>query len=186
MVLYNHDPAINIGIPDVQREDAKGLYLEATIFDDGADGTTLMKRLRAGARYGFSFGFRTLQDRSATEEDPLDFAQMPNVNRGEIRVITEVKLYEHSVVTFPANERAEIEAVRHTATADALRAILSDITENRLTDAERDLVARIVAAFPGSTDGKPAPGPERMARRFDAEAALARLRYLTYEARNTA
>jgi uncharacterized protein len=186
-VLYNHWPDLNIGIPDAQREDDKGLYLEATIFDDGADGTILMKRLRAGARYGFSFGFRTLADRAATEEDPLDFAQLPNVNRGEVRVITEVKLYEHSVVTFPANEKAEIEGVRHAATADALRFLLDDIRENRLTDAERELVGRIVAAFPGASDADRAPGPDRMARRFDAEAALAQLRYLTpYAERNTA
>ena len=58
-ILYNHDPHINIGIPDVQKEDETGLYLEASIFDDGADGTTLMRRLKAGARYGFSFGFQT-------------------------------------------------------------------------------------------------------------------------------
>ena len=91
-ILYNHWPDINIGIPDVQAEDETGLKLEAQIFDDGDEGTKLMRRLRAGARYGFSFGFQTLNDRAATEEDPLDFTQMPAVNRSEVRVITEVKL----------------------------------------------------------------------------------------------
>lgn len=180
-LLYNHDPAINIGLPDVQREDDKGLYLEASIFDDGADGSTLTRRLRAGARYGLSFGFRTLQSRMATEEDPLDMSQMPAINRGEVTVITEVKLYEHSVVTFPANEAAEIQAVRHQATADALRALLDDARENRITDDERDLVRQIVAAFPGLPDGIAAPEPERLARRLDAEIALAKFRYLIPE-----
>lgn len=187
MLLYNHDPHINIGIPDVQKEDEKGLYLEATIFDDGADGTTLMRRLRAGARYGLSFGFQTLQDRSATDEDPLDFTLMPGVNRSEVRVITETKLWEHSVVTFPAMEKSTIDSVRQQAHTDALNQLLTDLRENRLTDAERDLVSQIVAAFPGSPDAESAPGPERRTRRLEAEIALANLRYLSNDAaRNTA
>lgn len=185
-LLLNHDPNLNIGIPSEQREDDKGLYLEATIFDDGADGSTLMRRLRAGARYGMSFGFQTLQDRSATENDPLDFSQFPAITRNEVRIISEVKLYEHSIVTFPANEAAEIEAVRQRATADALRAILDDVRDNRLSDDERALVRQIVAAFPGVPDGTAAPDPARMARRLDAEIALARYRHLTIETGQTA
>lgn len=185
-ILLNHNPDINIGVPDVQREDEKGLYLEASVFDDGADGSTLLKRLRAGARYGLSFGFRTLNSRMATEEDPLDFSQMPNVSRQEVAIITEVKLWEHSIVTFPANEAAEITSVRQQAHADALRQLLDDLREDRLTDDERTLVQQIVAAFPTSPDGSAAPGPERRTRRLDAEIALAQLRYLSPEVRNTA
>lgn len=180
-ILYNHDPSINVGIPERQEEDSIGLALTARIFDDGADGTTLLRRLRAGARYGLSFGFRTMQDRSATEEDPLDFSQMPGLTRQEVRVNTEVKFYEHSVVTFPANESAEIDSVRHRAMADALDSILDDIRENRLSEDERALLARVVAAFPGVPDGAAAPPPAISARRLDAEVALARMRYLTPE-----
>jgi HK97 family phage prohead protease len=177
-LLLNHDPSANIGVPDIQREDERGLYVEASIFDDGADGTTLLKRLRAGARYGLSFGFRTLNSRMATEDDPLDFSQMPNINRQEVAVITEVKLYEHSVVTFPANEAAEITSVRHAAHADALRQLLDDLRDDRLTADERSLVAEIVAALRVAPDGEAAPSTPRATRRLDAEIALATFRYI--------
>jgi HK97 family phage prohead protease len=180
-LLYQHDPSINIGIPEVQREDEKGLYIEAAIFDDGADGTTLTRRLRAGARYGLSFGFRTILDRSATEEDPLDFTYMPHVNRSEIRVLVENKLYEHSVVTFPANETAEIQSIRQRARADALNSLIDDLRENRLTDDERQLMQRVVAAFPSAPASTSEPRDQRSARRLDAELALAQYRYLTPE-----
>lgn len=181
-ILLNHDIYLNVGIPDVQREDDKGLYIEATIFDDGADGTTLMRRLRAGARYGMSFGFRNLQDRSATEDDPLDLSQVPGISRSEVRVYTENKLYEHSIVTFPANEAAEITGVRHQARADALTSLLDDITQNRLSEDEQALMARIVAAFPQAAPGSTAaPRTTRSARRLDADLALARFRYLAPE-----
>lgn len=181
-LLLNHDVHLNIGIPDIQREDDKGLYIEASIFDDGADGTTLTRRLRSGARYGLSFGFRNLQDRSATEMDPLDLSQVPGISRNEVRIYTENKLYEHSIVTFPANEAAEITTVRHQARADALTSLLDDITQNRLSEDERALMGRIVAAFPQAAPGSDAaPRTPRSARRLDADMALARYRYLESE-----
>lgn len=182
-ILYNHNPDINIGIPESLATDERGLKVDAQIFDDGADGTTLMKRLRAGARYGLSFGFRTIQDRALTDDDKLDMAQLPEADLwGGIRVITEVKLYEVSIVTFPANEAAEITGVRQQARADALTTLLDDITENRLSEDERALMARIVAAFPQAAPGStPAPRTQRSARRLDADLALARYRYLEPE-----
>lgn len=177
-LLLNHDIYLNVGIPDVQREDEKGLYVEASIFDDGADGTTLTRRLRAGARYGMSFGFKNLQDRVATELDPLDLSQAPGLTRNEVRVYVENKLMEHSIVTFPANEAAEITTVRHQARADALTSLLDDITQQRLSEDEQALMARIVAAFPqAAPDSTAAPRTSRSARRIDAEMALARMRF---------
>lgn len=182
-ILYNHDPAINIGIPESLATDEHGLKVDAQIFDDGADGTTLLKRLRAGARYGLSFGFRTIQDRALTDDDKLDMAQLPEADLwGGIRVITEVKLYEVSIVTFPANEAAEITGVRHQARADALTSILDDITQNRLSEDERALMGRIVAAFPQAAPGSTAaPRTTGTARRLDADLAIARYRYLEPE-----
>jgi HK97 family phage prohead protease len=187
-VLYNHDININIGIPDTLETDSVGLKVEASIFDDGADGTTLTRRLRAGARYGMSFGFKTLRDRAATDGDQLDMAQAFDASFWDgIRVIEEVKLYEVSVVTFPANEAAQITAVRHTAIADALLAVLNDVRENRLSDDEQRLVRQILAAVPASTDSEAAPGPESRTRRIDAEIALAQYRRFSLsDVRNTA
>jgi uncharacterized protein len=181
-VLLNHDVNLNVGIPDSLETDSVGLKVDAQIFDDGADGTTLTRRLRAGAKYGLSFGFRTLRDRAATDSDQLDMAQVAEADLyGGLRVIEEVKLYEVSVVTFPANDAAQITAVRHVAMADALSALLDDLRDNRLSDNEQTLVRQIVAAFPASPDSTAAPGPERRTRRLDAEIALAQVRYLTPE-----
>jgi hypothetical protein len=178
-ILYNHDPAINVGIPNSLTADQVGLKVDAQIFDDGADGTTLTRRLRAGARYGLSFGFRTLRDRAATENDTLDMSQALDATFWDgIRIIDEVKLYEVSVVTFPANDAAQITAVRQTAMTDALAALLDDLRDNKLTDAEHALVRQIVAAFPdvaptGRTDSR----DQRGAQRLRAEVALARYRH---------
>lgn len=181
-LLYNHDPAINIGIPEKLETDERGLAIDARIFDDGADGTTLSRRLRAGARYGLSFGFRTIQDRAVTDDDTIDMSQIGEAMLWDgVRVITEVKLYEVSVVTFPANDAAEITAVRQRARADALTSILDDLRENRLTDEERQLLQRVVAAIPSAPAGETRPRDQRSARRLDAEVALAKYRYLTPE-----
>ena len=76
--------------------------------------------------------------------------------------------------------------MRRQAHADALRLLLDDIRENRLTDEQRELVRQIAAAFPGSPDAHAAPGPERRTRRLEAEIALANLRTYGIEARNVA
>lgn len=186
-VLYNHDPSINVGIPESLATDTLGLKVDVQIFDDGADGTTLSRRLRAGARYGLSFGFRTLRDRAVTEGDELDMAQVAEATDSPffsgLRVIEEVKLYEVSVVTFPANDAAQITAVRQTAMADALTALLDDLRENRLSETEQRLVRQIVAAFPESAPaGMTESRDQRSTRRLDAEIALAQIRFLTPEA----
>jgi HK97 family phage prohead protease len=175
-LLYQHNPDINIGIPTSQSVDEKGLKLEADIFDDGADGSTLARRLKLGARFGFSFGFRLLNWRMATEYDPLDFSQEPNLGRKDVVVYTEVKLYEHSVVSFPANQYASIDSVRSAAIADALAEALDDLRAGRLTDRERNLLREISVALDEQPDGEAAPLPVSRHRNIDASLALARLR----------
>jgi HK97 family phage prohead protease len=189
-LLFQHDPSRLLGLPLEQREDAKGLYIEAALFDDQADGSLVSRHLRIAQSmgkqaYGLSFGFRTLNGRPATEDDPLNFSQMPNINRSEVYVITEVKLYEHSIVTFPADENAQIEAIRQRAHVDALDQLLDDIRERRLSPDEERLMRQIVAAFPTSPDSQAAPGPEQRTRRLEAEIALARYRQFALETRTT-
>jgi HK97 family phage prohead protease len=111
-VLWQHDPDVPIGKHLAIAEDATGLAVDVEIIDDGAEGSSALKRLRGGLPLGLSFGFNTVKDRSAEEDDQIDLSQLPGVEPSEIRVITEVKLWETSVVTFPANEQATIDAVR--------------------------------------------------------------------------
>lgn len=179
-VLYQHNPDLNVGVPLRLEEDQRGLFVEAKLFDDGADGTVLLKRMRQGARFGMSFGFRTVKDRAAADDDPLDMAQMPDVDRREVRVIDEVRLYEVSVVSFPANEAAEIIAVRASRETDALATVLDMLRTGRLSDDQIALVRDAVAASGREPLGEIAAALAESAaqRRLDADVALARWKYL--------
>lgn len=177
-VLYQHDPAANVGVPETLVADKDGLRVEARLFDDGADGTVLLKRLRQGARFGMSFGFQRVQDRKADDADRLDLSQLFEPEAfvlDGIRVITEAKLYEVSVVSFPANEAAGITGVRNAAFAEALAEVLSAVRDGSLDERQRGLLDAIVAAYAASPDGSAEPRePEIARRRIDADIALAR------------
>lgn len=177
-VLYQHNPAANVGVPETLAADKRGLKVDARLFDDGADGTVLLTRLRQGARFGMSFGFQTIQSRAATEEDKLDLGQLFEPEAfviDGIRVITEARLYEVSVVSFPANEAAVITDVRNAAFADALAEVLSAVRDGSLDERQRGMLDAIVAAYAASPDGNAEPRePEIARRRIDADIALAR------------
>lgn len=179
-VLYQHDPSLNVGVPLSLTEDGDGLAVEARLFDDGADGTTLLKRLRQGARYGMSFGFRTLQDRAVGDADRVDLTQMPEMTRSDVRVITEVKLYEVSVVSFPANETADIVAVRDESFAVALHRIADALRSGSVTSVQRAALAALLAEqeVAPDADGTPRDEPDSPARRRDADLAIARWRHM--------
>lgn len=179
-VLYNHNLDDNIGVPEVLREDERGLYVEATIIDDGAEGTTFMRRLKGGARFGLSFGFRELRGRPATETDPINLSQWPGRGWADVWVIEEVKLYEFSPVTFPSNETADITEIRKSGHVLALQSLYDDIRSGTLDDDEMRAVSQVVAelesAAPQHAD---AARTETSARQFiDLDLAMARYRYL--------
>lgn len=174
-LLYQHNPSWNVGVPTRLAEDGHGLAIEAQLFDDGADGSVLLRRMRQGARYGMSFGFRTLQDRAVRETDPVDLSQLPDLRRDDVRIITEVKLYEVSVVTFPSNEAAAITAVRDDALTSSLQSVVAALRDGDLTDDQRDLLLRVLADD-DAPDGDAAPRETLSPRRRDAELALARWR----------
>ncbi len=93
-VLWQHfEP---IGIPVVMREDEKGLWTETKLSDTqlGRDAMTLIKDKVIDR---MSIGFSIPAGKADLAED------------GITRTIYEAKLYEYSLVTFPANEEAVIE-----------------------------------------------------------------------------
>jgi hypothetical protein len=96
-VLFNHgfDPSIGdkpLGKASVQKEDARGLYVEVPL-DDTSYNRDLVASLRSGALDGMSFRFTVTRD----EWDDLT-EEMPT------RTLKEVRLYEYGPVTFPAYE----------------------------------------------------------------------------------
>jgi HK97 family phage prohead protease len=176
-LLYQHNPDWAIGKLANLAVDAKGLRHESTIVDDGAEGTVARKRIAGGVPFGHSHGFQTIRERPATDEDPLIILEgtpewiVRNLPHS-VWVIEEVKEYEGSIVTFPANELATIDAMRSDLRAQALSQTLEDLRAGRLDAAGRALVAEIAAAWQAAPDSlTAAPRTDAEARR-DREIAL--------------
>ena len=172
-VLWQHDPNIPIGKPTELKEDSTGLRFNATISEGTTHGRDVMALLRDGVPLGMSFGFQTIKDRAAGDDDQLDFTYAPDYFKGkdgraQVRVIEEVRLWEISAVTFPANEYAAISDVRATAEADALSSLIEHTRAGTLTDDQAALIAELVAAFDARTQPEPdlsTPLPDENARR---------------------
>lgn len=86
-MLSQHEAGRPIGVWDQAVEDGRGLWVRGRILDVTPEGRMCAALVRAGAMDGLSIGFRTLKAR-------------PD-ETGRLRVLTEVELWEVSVVTFP-------------------------------------------------------------------------------------
>ena len=113
-MLWQHDPAQPIGVWDEVREDAEGLYVKGRILNDVAKGREAAALINAGAIDGLSIGYRTVR---ATKND-----------KGG-RLLSELELWEVSLVTFPMLPDARVGAKGETLAADALRE-LAGVFEN--------------------------------------------------------
>jgi len=96
-MLWQHNSDQPIGVWDTIEERDKGLYMKGRILPTalGNDAYLLAKE---GAIEGLSIGF-------TTKKDEFD-------NDKRVRKLLEVDLYEVSLVTFPANEKAKITNVK--------------------------------------------------------------------------
>jgi HK97 family phage prohead protease len=155
-MLWQHDSDKPIGRPTSLKEDNIGLKFDAAITEATTYGRDAMALLRDGVPLGLSFGFENLKSRPATKDDPLNFDQI-KAKPADVQVIEEVRLWEISLVTFPANEQATINDVRATAEADALASLIEHMRAGTLNDEHRALVAELVAAW---QDRDPDPGPD--------------------------
>jgi HK97 family phage prohead protease len=94
-MLWQHDPAQPIGIWDEVREDARGLYVKGRLLDSTQRGREAAALIEAGAIDGLSIGYRTVKAvKSANGQ----------------RQLTELDLWEVSLVTFPMLTAARIAA----------------------------------------------------------------------------
>jgi hypothetical protein len=96
LMLWNHDAHQPIGVWEDLAEDAKGLWGKGRFLLDiqrAREVHTLAKNKAIG---GLSIGYRE----EDTDQD------------GAVRLLKKLNLYEISPVTFPANRRARIEAVK--------------------------------------------------------------------------
>jgi hypothetical protein len=104
-MLWQHDPCEPIGIWTEMVEDSKGLRIKGQLALDTARGKEAHALLKMGALNGLSIGFMSKQWTYDRET--------------EVRTLTEIDLWEVSLVTFPANEKARVTNVKN---ADQLSA----------------------------------------------------------------
>ena len=122
-MLWQHDPAQPIGIWDEVREDARGLYVSGRLLVSVAKGREAKTLVEAGAIDGLSIGYRT--KRAFKNE------------KGQ-RVLTELELWEVSLVTFPMLPSARVAAKGdEPGTGDALRELAAAFEGARLELARR-------------------------------------------------
>lgn len=100
-MLCQHEVAHPIGVWDEIVENARGLWVRGRILDVTPQGRMCAALVRAGAMDGLSIGFRTVKAR-------------PD-ETGRLRVLTEVDLWEVSVVTFPMLPEARLRTAVRTA-----------------------------------------------------------------------
>src|SRR5690606_32551079 len=92
-MLWQHDPAHPIGVWEEIREDSRGLWVRGRLLPEVALAREAAALVAAGAIDGLSIGYRTLR----AERD----------GQGR-RVLTEVDLWEVSLVTFPMLREAKL------------------------------------------------------------------------------
>ena len=91
-MLWQHDPTRPIGVWDEIREDARGLWVRGRLLPEVAQAREAAALVAAGAIEGLSIGYRTL-----------------GAERGSKgRVLTEIELWEVSLVTFPMLAEAKV------------------------------------------------------------------------------
>ncbi len=104
-MLFGHQRDRPIGDYQVMREDDHGLWLEGQLWVDGdhpnADALTARRLMQGPGGAGLSIGFYIREDKYDRDSG--------------IRTITQAKLMEVSVVTFPANDAANTVGVKAAA-----------------------------------------------------------------------
>ena len=114
-LVSQHDISRPVARIDVLREDEKGLYMEAA-FGTHTDGDDHYKMAKEGILTEFSIGFVPVQSEENTKGG-YD--------------ITEIKLYEVSMVTIAANEEAKVTGVK----SENIDTVLSLVSKSKI-DAE--------------------------------------------------
>lgn len=97
-LLWQHDTRSPIGVYESMKEDDTGLYVEGQLALGTQQGKEAHELLRMKAISGLSIGYQV-----------VDFKRD---EKNDIYYLTDLELWEASLVTFPANERARVSAVK--------------------------------------------------------------------------
>lgn len=97
-MLWMHDPTMPIGIWLAMGEDERGLVVQGRLALSTQKGREAYELLKMKALTGLSIGYRVVTSRVDSKR--------------KARVLTDVELFEVSLVTFPANDAARVSAVK--------------------------------------------------------------------------
>lgn len=97
-MLWQHDSSAPIGVWTEMAEDATGLLIKGRLALDTKGGQEAHALIKMNAISGLSIGFMPVQWAYNTSTD--------------VRTLTAIDLWEVSLVTFPANQRARITTVK--------------------------------------------------------------------------
>ena len=122
-MLWMHDPTQPIGIWLSLQEDAKGLAVQGRLALRTQKGLEAYELLKLGALTGMSIGYRVISSKIDTKR--------------KARVLTDLDLFEVSLVTFPACDTARVTGVK----APVKKPFYQDSNTDR--DATRAVVARL-------------------------------------------
>lgn len=126
-LLWMHDPTQPIGVWQRIGEDPNGLKVEGRLALRTQKGAEAYELLKLGALTGLSIGYRVVASRIDAKR--------------KARILTDVDLFEISLVTFPANDAARVNDVKEADRAGGDAARLSQAAE-RLRQAARTLTER--------------------------------------------
>ena len=127
-MLWQHDMSQPIGVWDEIYEDERGLFVRGRLLKEVEKGREAMALLRAGAIDSMSIGYRTIE--AVPEGD------------GRVRKLTEVDLFEISLVTFPMLPDAKVTNVKSITTERDFERFLRDAGYSR-----KDAVAITLHGF---------------------------------------
>jgi HK97 family phage prohead protease len=96
-LLWQHDSSQPIGYFTRIEETTHGLYVEGRLLLDISKAKEVYSMLKTGVVNGLSIGFEIIK---------CYFG-------GDVRYIKDLKLWEISIVTFPANDESRIDAVKN-------------------------------------------------------------------------
>jgi len=104
-MLYQHSAVDPLGVWEEIREDGRGLFVRGRLVLDVRRAREVRALIREGALNGLSIGFRTLRAR----------------RDGAYRILSEIELWEISVVTFPLLAGSLVTAVGGDPAAQHIR-----------------------------------------------------------------
>lgn len=143
-LLYGHnttDPFYNIGRFVELREDEKGFYGVAELDPDNERAQYVRKLAKEGRIYQYSFAY------NVRDAGPVELADGRTAN--ELR---KLDVFEGSIVQIPANQNAEVVAVKDAGAAVEIKADAPADGGAAELEAVRDMAARIVEVVSGLLD----------------------------------